>query len=491
MKVTMGFVEPSGTSPEGRSSADKPSRKGTGGRLREQGDPRSRLIAAMLDLVGEQGCAATTVADVIARAGASRKTFYEHFEDKHACFLATGEEVARQWVHEAQSAVANADDAGEAMEAFVRSLFESSLDSPAALRMIAAELTAAGSPGIERRERALSELGQVLGEALQGLAEEDEQVQKGFHLPTKNPTGSLLARALTGAVLRRTYARTRRGQRVRKPRRSELLALVTDVARWMASFRFIPEPEVMAFSSDGFVPIGGRAPGTLSLESRASARRGLPRGESAVSRSFVVHNQRERLLDALANLSAAQGYGDVTIPDMVQEAAVSVQAFYEHFSGKDDAFCVAYELGQRKLLAITERAYESHADWPSAIRSGLGAMLDFYASEPSFARIVLVDSLTAGAKVDQLARAGDERLAEIVRRGLEYSHDGVQRVEIMVEGAVTALQDLCYVYAASERAREMSVLLDLATHVALAPFFGVGLAETEERASRIVRRPSA
>lgn len=488
----MGFVDPSEASPQSRSRARKPQQNGPGrGRSREAGDPRSRLSAAMLELVGEQGCTATTVADVIARAGASRKTFYEHFQDKQACFLTVGEEVSCQWVNRAQSAVANADDAGEAMEAFVGALFESALDSPAALRMIAAELTAAGRPGIERRERALSALGQALGEGLEGLGEEDEKVQNGFCLPRDDPASSLLARALAGAILRMTYARARRGERLRKPRRSELLALIPEVARWIASFRFTRAPEATAFSSERSVPVGGRAPGTLSLESRASDRRGLPRGESSVSHSFVVHNQRERLLDALANLSAVEGYSEVTIPEVVHEAAVSVQAFYEHFSGKDDAFCVAYELGQRKLLAIAERAYESHVDWPSAVRSGLGAMLDFYASEPSFARIALVDALTAGGKVSQLARAGNERFAEMIRLGLEHREDGEQRAEITVEGAVAAVQDLCYVYAASERAREMPALLDLATHIVLTPLVGVGLAETEKRARRTASRPSA
>lgn len=488
----MGVVDPPGTSPESRAAAGKPSRKGRGrGRSREQGDPRGRLIAAMLELVAEQGCAATTVADVIARAGASRKTFYEHFEDKQACFLAAGEEASRQWVERARSAVASADDAGEAMEALVGSLFQSALDSPAALRMIAAELTAAGRPGIERRERVLNELGQTLGELLEGLAEEDEGVKNGFQLPRDGPADSLLARALIGAILRRIYARARRGERLRRPRRSELQALVPDVARWMASYRLMPEPKAMASSDDRPVPVGGRAPGTLSLDSRASARRGLPRGESTVSHSFVVHNQRERLLDALANLSAAKGYDGVTIPEVVHEAAVSVQAFYEHFSGKDDAFCVAYELGQRKLLAIAERAYESHADWPAAIRSGLGALLDFFASEPSFARIALVDALTGGAKVNQLMRAGEERLAEMFRPGVDYSQNGEQHPEVVVEGTVMAVQELCYVYAANERTREMSALLDLATHVALAPFLGVRLAETKQRARRVAPRPSA
>ena len=49
---------------------------------------RGRLICAIADAVAAKGYAATSVADVIALAGVSRKTFYEHFGDKEACFLA-------------------------------------------------------------------------------------------------------------------------------------------------------------------------------------------------------------------------------------------------------------------------------------------------------------------------------------------------------------------------------------------------------------------
>lgn len=49
---------------------------------------RGRLIDAMAQVVAEKGYAATTVADVVERAGVSRRTFYEQFTDKEACFLA-------------------------------------------------------------------------------------------------------------------------------------------------------------------------------------------------------------------------------------------------------------------------------------------------------------------------------------------------------------------------------------------------------------------
>ena len=48
---------------------------------------RGRMIAAMAETVAAKGYAATTVADVVARAGVSRKTFYEHFADREECFL--------------------------------------------------------------------------------------------------------------------------------------------------------------------------------------------------------------------------------------------------------------------------------------------------------------------------------------------------------------------------------------------------------------------
>jgi AcrR family transcriptional regulator len=478
--------------PEGgakdRAAAGKPRRARGRGKVVQ--DPRSRMLAAMVELAGEQGCAATTVAHVIARAGASRKTFYEHFEDKQSCFLVAAEQVASQWEQRVRAATEQAPDAGEAVEAFVGALFEACLQSPASLRIVAAELTAAGEQGIERRERLLNELALLLGQALERLAREDRKVRNGYRLPPARSGRSLLARALTGAIVRLAYARGRRGERMRRPPRGELMALVPDVARWVAAYRFVPERQLRGSTRETHVPVGGRAPGTLSLESQAIQRRGLPRGESAVSHSFVVHSQRERLLDALANLSAAKGYHEATIPEIVHEAAVSVQAFYEHFAGKEDAFCVAYEVGQRKLLAIVERAYEAHAEWPAAARSGLGTLLEFLASEPSFARIWLLDALTVGAKVDALAREGAGRLTEMIKLGLACREDGVQRVEPMVEATVAALLELCYVYAADGRARELPALLDLATHVALAPFATAKLADVHKRAARTVsRRP--
>jgi AcrR family transcriptional regulator len=57
---------------------------------------RNRLLQAMAECVAERGYAATTVAQVVRRAGVSSATFYELFHDKEACFLALMREIIAQ-----------------------------------------------------------------------------------------------------------------------------------------------------------------------------------------------------------------------------------------------------------------------------------------------------------------------------------------------------------------------------------------------------------
>jgi AcrR family transcriptional regulator len=65
------------------------------------------MLASMAAAVAEKGYARTAVADVIVRAGVSRKTFYEHFANKESCFLAAydaGVDLILQAIEEATEA---------------------------------------------------------------------------------------------------------------------------------------------------------------------------------------------------------------------------------------------------------------------------------------------------------------------------------------------------------------------------------------------------
>jgi AcrR family transcriptional regulator len=423
-------------------------------------DPRSRMLEAMLGCVGEQGYSPTVVADVIARAVASRKTFYEHFEDRQACFLALGDELAAEWSERVAVTCREASESGaNTIESLVAELFALGCERPAALRVLAVELTAAGPAGMARREQLLAQLA------------DPWQADLG-----EGPSSILLARAMVGAMLRMLYARARKGAAVRRPRRGVVAELAAGVCGWAQRYGDAGLPELALPSEEEAPtpPAGGRAPGTLSLSSGAIERRGLPRGEGNVSRSFVIHSQRERILDALANISAERGYAAATIPEIVREAAVSVQAFYEHFSGKDDAFLVAYEIGHRKALAIVERAYHAHESWPQAVRAAVATLLDFLASEPAYAHLALVDAPTASPKAASIAHDGLIAYSMMLQPGID-GHEQERWTSLAPEATATTLLELCFEYVCEKQTRNLPCLFELACEIVLRPFASLSL----------------
>jgi len=62
--------------------------RGDGGMARWQPGGRERLVVAAVDLFTEQGYDATTVAQIVERAGVTRSTFFRHFSDKREVLVA-------------------------------------------------------------------------------------------------------------------------------------------------------------------------------------------------------------------------------------------------------------------------------------------------------------------------------------------------------------------------------------------------------------------
>jgi AcrR family transcriptional regulator len=80
------------------------------GRAVGRGHARSQLLAAAIDLFAERGVAATRVEDVLVAARLSRRTFYQHFDDKQAVVRAIYELVTRHLAAAFAEASAGAGD---------------------------------------------------------------------------------------------------------------------------------------------------------------------------------------------------------------------------------------------------------------------------------------------------------------------------------------------------------------------------------------------
>lgn len=427
-------------------------------RERSRARQRLRLALAMIECVGEAGYGPTRVADVIARAGVSRKTFYEHFDNKEDCLLATYDFIAAEGMRRIESAHDEASGWPGRIEAAIRALFDSAIANPGALRLSLVEITAVGPAGIERRRRTIKRYQSFIRDAL-ALA------------PDNGAVAVVSLQAIVGGLNRALYRRVLRGEG------EELQALVPDLAAWAISYCPSPEPilaEPRPLSDARRAAIklqSGRAPGTLAPHPLLGGRRGLARGDRNVSRSFVVQNQRARILDAATNLTAREGYAALKVEGIAEEAAVSLVAFYEHFADKEDAFLVAYEVGHNKAMVAVERAFLSESDWRLAVRAGIGALFGFLASEASFAHIALIDALTATPHTAERAKEGVGAFAQMLVPGLEQKH-GLAPPAVTVEAIAGGVVDLCLHYALDGRIRELPELVPSATYVALAPFLG-------------------
>jgi AcrR family transcriptional regulator len=68
-------------------------------------DPRSRLLDGLSASISDNGYRNTTVAEIVRRARTSRRTFYEHFSDKEACFVALLTDANAQMIRQIYAAV--------------------------------------------------------------------------------------------------------------------------------------------------------------------------------------------------------------------------------------------------------------------------------------------------------------------------------------------------------------------------------------------------
>jgi AcrR family transcriptional regulator len=153
----------------------------------------------MIDAVGENGYQATTVADVIKRAGVSRKTFYKHFADKQDGFLTTYDVVSAEGLRRVALAFHDAEGWPHRVEAAIGAMFESSVENPAAARLGFVEIAVAGEAGRERRERVMVEYERFIRDGLE-LA------------PGAGTIPEVILRAVVGGLERILQNRVRRGK---------------------------------------------------------------------------------------------------------------------------------------------------------------------------------------------------------------------------------------------------------------------------------------
>lgn len=385
---------------------------------------RERLYGAMVASCAERGYEATTVAELIALAGVSRRDFYKHFADKEACFLATVEEIL-----EASRAVAGArfsqegsieERAERALDAFFALLAA----QPAAARLCLVDAYTAGPAATQLVDRAIDAYRRLLEQAL-------SEHSGGGRMPKE------LTAAMVGGLRKIVHTRLHRGD-------GESLAQATPTLVQLA-LSCQPPPSPLRSPRTG---VGPRVASPIAYD----------------------RDPAERIVKATKAVIARKGYQASTIADLAEAAGVSLSTFYAHFDSKAEAFDAALYQGRTRFLGAVLPAFKRARTWPEAVRAVTQASVAFLAAEPEFARLIAVDVYAAGPE----ALERRDRAIEAMQAAIDVGADeyAPQMQPIGREAIISSIYAMLCEWVQARGPETLPRMAPYAVYLTLCPFLG-------------------
>ena len=407
---------------------------------------KARLEGAMVAAVARHGYAGTTLRELVTLAGVSKSTFYNHFESKQDCFLATFDEIVGQLGARVGDAYRSGGDFRERLVAGLAAFMDLAVDEPAAASLVAVESLTLGTAGVERRERAANTF-----EAL---------IQQSFdHSPGARQVSPVTVRAIVGGIRGVTY------RHLRGNRRKELPPLVEQLTDWTLGYQRADSEAVVAAVAAATVPVAAT---TGSADPGDDLPSWDEPPDSSASRRALT--QRERIRRAAARVVVEKGYAALSIPAISGAAGVSNQTFYEHFDSKRGAFLAAFEILAGEALGTAATAFASAGDRPEAIGAGLRALLEHIAANELFARLAFFELPSAGPVALDRADATMDSFSAFLEPGTLPSGLGEPLPRAILEAIPAGTWTVIQHEIAHGRGTELPDLAPDLVRIALAPF---------------------
>lgn len=140
---------------------------------------RARLLDAMNRAVAAKGYSQVTVADVVGIASVSRRTFYQQFADKEACFLACYAAGSQAVIQDIAAAVraSGATDWRERVRAGLEAYTDTLSSEPDLARTLLVDVLGAGPRAVSLRREVLGAFTTLFRPAPGGSRESDEALR--------------------------------------------------------------------------------------------------------------------------------------------------------------------------------------------------------------------------------------------------------------------------------------------------------------------------
>lgn len=205
---------------------------------------------------------------------------------------------------------------------------------------------------------------------------------------------------------------------------------------------------------------------------RHRAAHQLPPGRHGLSRDFVEANQRQRILDAVADVVSLAGYQSMSVEDVVGAAGVSRRTFYDNFKSKEDAFLTAYDEIGTELVTAVKAAYDASETFPEGVIACLRAFLEFVASVPHYADMCIVEVLAAGPPALARRNAVMNAMAFLLQQGAETMENRIHPPKLTAETIVGGIYEIVYSRVLQGKTAELPELLPDLAYSMMLPYVG-------------------
>lgn len=211
------------------------------------------------------------------------------------------------------------------------------------------------------------------------------------------------------------------------------------------------------------------------MQERQSQKRPVSSIRPALPREFIALHKQRRIMDALAELTAEQGYEATKISDIVRRAGVARKTLYDNFEGKEEVFLAAFDGARDEVLRrVEESSAEAGGDWQDRVEAGLAAFLAYVAEQPTLARMCMIEALSATPATTKRYEDALDVFVELTRRALPRDE---RLPETIAETLVGGVAWIVYQQIRRGEAERAEDLLPELTEFMVAPFLSAGLAD--------------
>lgn len=181
-------------------------------------------------------------------------------------------------------------------------------------------------------------------------------------------------------------------------------------------------------------------------------------------------------MDAIAELTAEQGYDATKIGDIVRRAGVARKTLYDNFEGKEEVFLAAFDAAvEEAFRRIEEDCAQVEGGWEERVQAGLASFLRYVAEQPALARMCMIEALSATPAATERYEAAMQRFVDLTKQTVPSNDQLPETIEETLVGGVAWI---VYQQIRRQETEKAEDLLPELSEFMLAPFTSAAEHET-------------